>query len=150
MFLVKDKSDDREKRIAQTFEVDPPLGMILAVVHFEWTVKRAILKLGKSSPKQLRKTFEKVYQWDNYAKLWKEEVVPKHKNRLPQLISNENYLQNDAWTLRHKLVHGAESCSKKFAQPKFDAFMNAAKNIRDFVKDRGLNIDARLQTRKVK
>ena len=35
MFLVKDKSDEREKRIRELFESDPPLGMLLAAIHFD-------------------------------------------------------------------------------------------------------------------
>ncbi len=150
MFLVSDKFNDRENRISAYFEDDPALGVLLAAIHFEWTAKRAILKLGQMPTVRLKKKLESVYRYEDYTKLWKQEVVPKHKKRLTQIINNPKYLQEEAWDLRNKLVHGAASCSASYAEKRFSAFMSAAKTVEEFVSKRGLDINARLKTRKEK
>jgi hypothetical protein len=48
MFLVKGSSQQREQRIQAFSQEDPSLSALLAVIHFEWTVRRAILALGTS------------------------------------------------------------------------------------------------------
>jgi len=50
MFLVKDDPTEREKKILGFVPNEPAIAVILAAVHFEWTVRRAIIALcGKNS-----------------------------------------------------------------------------------------------------
>jgi len=91
-----------------------------------------------------------VYQLKNYILLWEKEVAPKYKKKLPELICSSKKLQQEAWNLRNEIVHGAGSCSRKYAKPKFEILMKAAQDIRGFVRENGLDIDARLKTRKAK
>jgi hypothetical protein len=60
MFNVGFGSENRENRIREIAEEDLTVGVILAAVHFEWMMKRAILKLGTSPTPQLRKELENV------------------------------------------------------------------------------------------
>ena len=48
MFLVQDSSSSREERIKHFLAEDASLSALLAVIHFEWTILRAIITLGTS------------------------------------------------------------------------------------------------------
>ncbi len=64
MFTVKFGSKNRESQIMRILKKDHSTAVILAAVHFEWTIKRAILKLGVSPTKTLRKRLEDVYSFN--------------------------------------------------------------------------------------
>ena len=61
IFSVGYGSKKREEKILQYLEEDCIVAIILAAVHFEWMLKRTILKLSKSPTKKLRKTLENVF-----------------------------------------------------------------------------------------
>ena len=54
IFSVGYGSKKREEKILQYLEEDYIVAIILAAVHFEWMLKRTILKLSKSPTKKLR------------------------------------------------------------------------------------------------
>ena len=57
IFLVGQDSPTREARIRAVLTTEPPVAVILGVVHIEWTVRRTILALGYSPNVMPRKAF---------------------------------------------------------------------------------------------
>ena len=88
MFLVKDTSNLREERIKQFLNDDPALAALLSVIHFEWTVRRALIALGTSPNIIVRQQLERCHGHEAYKELWKKEVVPNHQKPLPTVVSN--------------------------------------------------------------
>lgn len=58
MFHIGFGSANREDEIQIIATADRTTGVILAAVHFEWMLKRSILKLGTSPTKDLRQELE--------------------------------------------------------------------------------------------
>lgn len=46
MFLAGEQPDFREKKLRDYFYKDPSIGLLIAAVHFEWSVCRAIMFLS--------------------------------------------------------------------------------------------------------
>ena len=75
MFLVKDGSRKaRRDQIRKFAAMDGCVGFLMAMIDFEWTFKRVVMVLGKSSLADLRKRFEKNMPFPSLPKRWDEEV----------------------------------------------------------------------------
>lgn len=146
MFLVKDGSLSREERISKLIEEDAPLSVLLAIIHFEWTVRRTIIALGTSPNVEIRKKLRDCHGAEKYKAVWKEEVFPQKNKRLPEVVTDWEGLLK-AWNLRHRLIHGASSCGKDYAQDKVIFALHASKNIRDFASSHRVDLDERLPVR---
>jgi len=146
MFLVKDRSPLREQRILKMMEEDASLSLLLAIIHFEWTVRRAIIALGTSPNLEIRKKLRDCHGAEKYKTVWKEEVFPRRDKRLPEVVTDWEGLLK-AWNLRHLLIHGVSSCGKDYAQNKMISALHASKNIRDFASSHEVNLDERLPVR---
>jgi hypothetical protein len=148
MFLVSDDSPTREVRIRAALTTEPPLAVILGAVHVEWTVRRAILALGRSPNVVLKVQLTRAHGLDQYKDLWKTEVVQaRHVPTLPQIVGRWVELRK-AFTLRHRLVHGASSCTADYAAPKVTVLIEAAADIRTFCRTQGVDLHARLPIRR--
>lgn len=147
MFLVSDSSSSREERIKQILVEDPPLAALLSVIHFEWTIRRAIIALGISPNVEIRKCMKLAHGCDKYKQLWKDEVFPTINQRLPEIVVNWDGLRR-AFDLRHRLVHGITSCGREYAEERVYWAVAAATNIREVCIAHGINLDARLPIRK--
>ncbi|MBD2057799.1 hypothetical protein H6F88_17530 [Oculatella sp. FACHB-28] len=149
MFLVKDTSSTREERIKQFLADEPALAALLAVIHFEWTIRRAIIALGTSPNVVVRQKLERCHGHQAYKDLWKEEVALIHQAYLPTVVKNWQGLHR-AFKLRHTIVHGANSCSSEHAAKRVEWAMAAAQDVREFCTARGINLDTRLPIRQRK
>lgn len=149
MFLVSDTSESRETRIQQLLiEEEPALAALLAIIHFEWTVRRSIIALGTSANVEVRKKLERCHGHKQYKDLWKEEVFPRFHKRLPEIIKNCEGLQKSFY-LRHKLVHGVKSCGKsQYTQERVQWALDAAIDVRKFCSQHNVNLDSRLPIRR--
>lgn len=147
MFLVQDSSTAREARIQQLSVEDPTLSALLAVIHVEWTVRRAIIALGTSPNVEIRKKLEKGHGLDNYKEHWKIEVSPNTQKRLPEVVKNWEGLRR-SFRLRHRLVHGASSCGHEYAQVRASWALAAAADVREFCRVHDVDLDARLPVRR--
>ena len=57
---------------------------------------------------------------DRYKDLWASEVVPDRAvGRLPNVISQWSIFK-EHFKLRHMLIHGRESCSLRYAEPRLN------------------------------
>jgi len=148
MFLVSDTSLSRESRIQSLLIDEPPLAAILAVIHFEWTIRRAIIALGTSPNVNVRTKLEACHGHTKYKQLWREEVYPQINKRLPEVIREWEGLQK-SFKLRHKLVHGVKSCGKsEFTDERVRWALDAAKDVREFCHFYQVDLDSRLPIRR--
>jgi len=150
MFLLKDNYKERKNRIKGFLKTEPPIAIILSAVHFEWTVRRAIIALGKSPNVEIRSKFSKRFYFDKYKEIWKEEIsTPMGLISLVKVVQKWDELKK-AIDVRNKLVHGIESCDEKFATPKVEFILNGANAIRIFCENKGVDLYKRLPVRRVK
>ncbi|MGI0489038.1 hypothetical protein ACN4EK_26815 [Pantanalinema rosaneae CENA516] len=148
MFLVNDSSSSRENRIKQFLAEDPALSALLAVIHFEWTVRRAIIALGTSPNVMVREKLRNCHGLDRYKEAWRDEVYPNIQLRLPEVVRNWDGLGR-SFRLRHRLVHGATSCQAEYAIERVHWAIEAANDVRDICSKNNINLDARLPVRRI-
>ena len=152
VFLVQDSSVSREERIKQFLDEDPSLSALLSVIHFEWTVRRAIIALGKSPNVVIRVKLRGCQGLDGYKDLWRDEVFlndQRNITRLSEVVKNWQGLGR-AFRLRHRLVHGATSCGTEYAKERVNWAIDATNNVRHICKVEGINLDLRLPVRRSK
>ncbi|WNZ45470.1 hypothetical protein Q2T42_27140 [Leptolyngbya boryana CZ1] len=150
MFLVQDSSTAREARIQQLSVEDPTLSALLAVIHVEWTFRRAIIALGTSPNVDIRKELKRCHGLDNYKESWKVEVSSKNnRKRLPEVVKNWDGLRR-SFSLRHRLVHGVSGCGHEYAQERTNWALAAAADVREFCSVHNVDLDSRLPVRRKK
>ena len=148
----------REAYIRGALAQDPSTAVVHAAIHFEWVLKRAILKLGSSPTKALRDELAKVYilvsrgsSKKDYRAIWKREVTPgKKKAALDTVLGNLHKIQSDAMGARGKIVHGNGLVSDAEAIIAVNTFLNGAKKISDFAAVHGEDLNTRLKSRRSK
>ncbi|WP_017295756.1 hypothetical protein [Geminocystis herdmanii] len=150
MFLVKDSSPLREQRILAILKEDASLSLLLSVIHFEWTIRRAIIVLGTSPNVEIRqKLKDERGGLDGYKKVWKDEVFLRVNKRLTEVITDWDNLKK-AFKLRNALVHGISSCGQDYAIEKANCVIEASRIIRKLSSDYGFDLDTRLPVRRKK
>jgi hypothetical protein len=149
MFLVQESSPEREARIKKFLCEDASLAALLSVIHFEWTIRRAIIALSSSPNVEVREKLSHCHGCEAYKDIWKEEAFPKLKKRLPEVITDWQNLRR-AFKLRHKLVHGVTSCSHDHAKQRAEWAIQSSVDIREICKKHNIDLDARLPVRKRK
>jgi len=81
----------REERIKQFLAEDASLSALLAVIHFEWTVRRAIIALGTSPNVVVRTKLKECHGLGKYKDVWKNEVFlneQRQVKRLSEVVTN--------------------------------------------------------------
>ena len=146
LFTVKYGSERREKHIRDREQEDITIAVICAAVHFEWTIKRFILKLGKSSTKAIRSRLEGIYGKEQYEKIWKDEVLAKYSS-LYTIIDKKQL--KGAFDVRGRIVHGNGLGNPKKAHEAVESFLSASGKLRNFAEKHGENLDTRLKTRRI-
>jgi len=151
MFLVKDKSEEREERILEFLDNEYPIAVLLAVIHFEWTIRRAIISLSNKPNKIIREDLGRISGIDKYKEYWNKNISQCNGfQTLPELIPDWS-LVIEATKLRNRLVHGVSSCPKKTAVLSVEAIIKASGVIRDFCIKNNIDLEKRLKIkRKVK
>ena len=157
MFAISYGSVEREERIRRYLEEDHIVAIILAATHFEWMIKRAIIKLSKSPTKKLRELLEKTHvlmdgrsQQVSLQTLWTREIASKYnKAALGTVIPNLTLIKDKAKKIRGFVVHGNGVASKKNAILAVDQYLAAAKKLREFSANNGQNLDKRLSPRRI-
>lgn len=155
MFSVGYGIANREQEIKKIAKNAPTQGAILAAIHFEWVLKRSILKLGCSPTSELRKELEGIYKLkpksrnkNDYKNIWEQEITHRFKKAtLGDVLGNLHTLQTSSIEIRGKVIHG-NSVSKKDADAATKEFLKAAKKLTDFAAKHGENLDEKLKTRR--
>lgn len=154
MFSVEFGSANREEKIREIAQGDPTTGVILAAVHFEWMLKRAILKLGATPTKALREQLKDVYtiqdrgERKGYKTIWRHEVQPRFKRAaLGTVLGCLPKIQSVALDVRGRVVHGNGTVSHEKAQEAIDLFLKGGNKLREFALMNGEDLDSLLRTR---
>ncbi|MEW8290603.1 MAG: hypothetical protein AB2672_08705 [Candidatus Thiodiazotropha endolucinida] len=155
MFSVGYGIANREKRINKIALTDGTTALILAAVHFEWMIKRSILKLGCSPTSALRNELEEIYKLaipgnnkKDYRSIWKREVSCRFKNaQLGKVLGNLHTLQNSTMKVRGRVIHGNGTVSQDVANDAINEFMLATGKLASFAVKHGENLDEKLKTR---
>ena len=144
--------EDEIRRILKNH--DPTTAVILAAVHFEWMLKRSILKLGSSPTKVLREDLEDVYSINDkgsqpgYKAIWRREVEPRFANAaLGTVVGRLTAIQNVAFDVLGRIVNGNGTASRKQAEEAVELFLDAGEKLRAFAEKGGENLDSRLKHR---
>jgi len=140
MFFVNDKQTNRHKKIRSYLSKEPAIAVILAAVDFEWTARRAILALGRSTTKTINSLFDTERKGGPNAlkKYWKSEVKPRLNTDLASIVPNWQFLSERAYRLRNGLVHGAVGgVGGKFAFQAVETMLAASKAIADYSLEQG-------------
>jgi hypothetical protein len=150
MFLVSDTITDRHNRIEQFNGADIFIGVLLATMDFEWTMRRAIIALGYQKNTTIREEVLKhCHGAGRYKKAWADQVFPLHEKRLPEIISNWGFFEKEEFPLRHRLVHGIKGATGvEYAQERRDSIMMASKALYDFAKERDVDLYKKLRVRR--
>lgn len=151
MFAIAFGSENREKEIKLLAESDHTTAIVLAAVHFEWMLKRTILKLGIQKTKDLREKLEQIYSIGDrngqhgYMSIWNREVAKRFKNAsLGTVLGNLVKVQNTAMRARGKVVHGNGTISKELGLEVVDIYIIAGKKLREFACKHGEDVDKTL------
>ncbi len=160
-----DSMESRRKRILLVSVLSPMAGFLLASVHLEWTIRRAILSLGRKSTKEMKEEMKKKHGLDAYKDLWNDEVVKAsnpRRPRLPELVErardNSSVGSSVRWTdliramkVRHTIVHGREcTAGVSFLENNIETLLGASETITSFVKASGGDIYATIRRGKPK
>lgn len=140
MFLIRDTLDARQTQIRGFLRSEPAIAVILAAADFEWTVRRTILALGRSSTTSIRRRFEKerVSGLGAYKELWKEEVKNRLGTDLAIVVPNWQFFSETAFQLRHRLVHGVSGTTGvAFAERSTESILAATKAVAQYAEFQG-------------
>jgi len=152
MFAVGFGCKKRHDEIRELSLKDHNTAIILASVHFEWMIKRAILKLGESSTKKLRLELEGIYKIDDkknsYKDVWNREVGKRFKHKkLGTVLGNLHDIKNHALKVRGKIIHGNGTVSRSDGLKAVDEFLRAGEKLRIFAQTQGEDLDEILKRR---
>lgn len=142
-FLVNDGSENREKKIREIARDDHTHAVVLAAIHFEWTIKRTILKLRRSPAAKLGKQLESVSDLRSYEKIWRLEIRSNNKRPALKTVLGKRIteLQRKTFEIREKIVQGKDTVKKSEVMKAIDLYLDASKKLRDFATDNGENLD---------
>lgn len=150
MFWVRDKQDARHERIRRLVTRDDAgIAVLVAAADFEWTIRRGILALGRSSTRRTKEQMQGAHGLDRYKEVWSSEVAVRDDERLPRLIKDWKYFRTEAFPLRNRLVHGITgTVGVAYARDRVESVLGASIAITQFARDRGYDLYARLSVRR--
>jgi hypothetical protein len=150
MFLISDTFTDRQQRIRSFDSRDIFIGVLLATMDFEWTLRRAIIALGYQKNSTIRdQVLARCSGIDRYRKAWNQQVTPRHGATLQSIVPNWDFLRDQAFPLRHRLVHGIKaSAGVEYARRRRDCLLDASKAVVNFSADKEVDLYVRLPVRK--
>ena len=142
MFLVRDTIQSRHEKIRLFLDKEPVIAVLLAAADFEWTVRRAILTCGSSPIKELREgALQKCSGLTRYAECWKNQVTPRFNKELKNIIHDWEFFCEDAFQLRHNLIHGVQGTTgARYARMRVESMIAASKAITKFAAKNGAQI----------
>lgn len=144
-YVLRETRESRSKRIREFFKIQPVLGYLMAVIDFEWTIRRAIVMMSGCPAGVIKRLLEtkKYSGWREYKDCWRICVEEMRGVGMPTLehvvfggtITGEKQeAMCAALLLRHRVVHGQESSlPKDKAKEGLEVIIGASENIVQFV-----------------
>lgn len=141
MFLVEDTRNGRSDKIRSLIDGDLSLAALAAVADFEWTFRRCILALGKSPTMTIRMEILEKATFKDYTRIWNEEVYPRVKIKLKDLLPDFKINDKHIFTLHNRISQGElhELGFVKFHYTKLDVGMIllASEKLTKFAEEKG-------------
>jgi hypothetical protein len=149
MFRVGEDKEIKERKIRTYLAIEPMIAVLLAAANFEWTVGRCILFMSPSPNVEIRQRLMKCSGLGRYADLWKKELV-RHDASMPLLTRIVRHWGrfNDAFQLRHKLIHGRDTCTHKMATGPVETMLSATSDLYEYSRIRNVDLHSRLPIRR--
>ncbi len=148
MFLATEPARFREVKIKEWLRTDPSVALLVAAVHFEWTVFRAVIFLSPRPNRDIRQDFRWVHGLKQYKDIWREEVVKLCNGRtLPTVVGDWNAVIA-AFEARNLLAHGRDRYTRNMATPHVEGLLSAAADVRGYCSQMGIDFQSRLPVRK--
>lgn len=151
-FLVGDNQQGRHAKIRGFLEQrETIIAVLLSAADFEWTVRRAILALGRSPNVDLRTgILSRCTGLDRYKEAWQLEVARHRGQTLPSVIPDWAKFK-EAFKLRHRVIHGVDGfVSTQYAAERVDAILAATSAIAKYSNSQGVDLYSRLPIRRRK
>jgi len=150
MFYVNESREARHERLRSFQGKEIGIGVILAAVDFEWTVRRCIIACGQSPTKVLRtELLPTAHGTKEYRHLWNREVFPACGARLEDFVPDWEFVRKSAFPLRHRFIHGViGSTEGEYARVRRDFLLAASAAICDYAQANGIDLYARLRVRR--
>jgi hypothetical protein len=134
MFKIYETRENREELMKKILSEDPCVALVIAFIDFEWTVRRCILALGKSTTKDIRAMFagkllKRSYRNDEstkfdrnsnnkfisglqgYRGLWNAEVTENGHHCLADILNSKVKVSNVEGFDNDKFNHIAKNNS---------------------------------------
>jgi hypothetical protein len=149
MFLLSDTLRGRQVLIRSFTGGQATLGAVLAVIDFEWTIRRAIIALGYEPTKAVREDIEMCSGPSAYRKKWIKHVVPIRKKSIETIVPDWTALTETAFKMRHKIVHGVQvRAPESTAVEAREIALLASSEVCKFAEDLGFDLYKRLPIRR--
>ena len=104
MFLAGEPAQYREAKIRTWLHTEPSIALVVAAVHFEWTICRVVLFLSSRSNREIRKELAAVYGLEKYKDFWRMEIVSRRGGySLPSIVGDWKAM-TDAFKARNRVV----------------------------------------------
>ena len=134
MFFVNDTIEARHAKIRTFLAKEPVIAVLLATADFEWTVRRAIAALGRNPTRYIHETLLKnVSGLERYREVWKREVGKRLAKDLSEVVPDWTSLKQEAFGLRHRLIHGAAgTVGISYARVRVETILAASRAIKEF------------------
>ena len=149
MFFVGDTADIKRRKINDYLRKEPMIAVLLAAANFEWTVGRCILFFSNSPNVEVRKRLAKCYGLDKYKQMWKEELIKDDPTIPPLAHVIKNWEKfNEAFVMRHRLIHGRTTCSRNMALEPVELILKATDDLYSFAQSKDKNLHDRIPVRR--
>ena len=156
MFFVSDTLESRQIKVRSFLNDEPAIAVLLAAADFEWTVRRAILLLGKDPNVEIRESdLHRAAGFWRYETAWEAQVTPTYGKSLSEALGlcddDLEFFKTEAIQLRHDLIHGVTGAvARKHATKCVESILAATKSVVEFVVDQNKDVYARLEIRRRK
>ena len=148
MFLAGEPAQYREAKIRRWLHTEPSVALLVAAVHFEWTICRAVLFLSSRPNREIRQEMAQVYGLQKYKDFWRMDIVNlRGGHSLPSIVGDWKAV-TDAFKARDRLVHGRDRYTRNMAMPHVEALVKAAAEVREYCTRMGVDFQRRLPIRK--
>lgn len=148
MFFVSDSQEFKQRKVRAYLQKEPMIAVLLAAANFEWTVGRCILIMSQLPNVEVRERLIRCSGTGKYAQLWNKELVTQDPTIPPlnQIVQHWTRFEY-AFQLRHKLIHGRDTCTRKMAAEPAETLLAATSDLYRFAESRNKELNNRLPNR---
>jgi hypothetical protein len=149
MFLVSDTQANPHAKIRGYLDTEPAIAVLLSAADFEWTVRRAILKLSHAPTREIRAELLNCHGAEAYQRAWAKFVTPHRAKRLTEVVPDWVNFRDHGMKLRHRIIHGTVgSVGGDYVRIRVGYIMDASVAVAQFAEQHGKSVYSRLVARR--